>query len=114
MKGRAMFLAAAEDWHDPAVSRRIGGLLGNDLGQMRIQFDAKAYIVEPAYRDDNLGLWVPAAAPPAADSETILEAARAEKSETEPPRMGFPDPPGPAELDDVAGLQAETRRQGRY
>ncbi len=93
MKGRAMFLAAAEDWHDPAVSRRIGGLLGNDLGQMRIQFDAKAYIVEPAYRDDNLGLWVPAAAPPAADSETILEAARAEKSETEPPRGedGEPD-----------------------
>ncbi len=85
-KGRAMFLAAADDWHDPAVSRRIGGLLGNDLGQMRIQFDAKGYIVEPAYRDDNLGLWVPSDAPPAPDSETILEAARVEKSATEPPR----------------------------
>ncbi|MGF1624466.1 MAG: nitric oxide reductase activation protein NorD [Alphaproteobacteria bacterium] len=56
-KGREMFLAVRDQWHDPAVSRRIGGLLGNDLGQMRIQFNAKSYIVEPPYRDDNLGLW---------------------------------------------------------
>jgi hypothetical protein len=90
-KGRAMFLAAADEWHDPTVSRRIGGLLGNDLGQMRIQFDATAYIVEPAYRDDNLGLWIPADAPPEANSETILEAARVEKSETEPPRGDEPN-----------------------
>jgi len=85
-KGRAMFLAAAAEWDDPAVSRRIGGLLGNDLGQMRVQFNAKAYIVEPAYRDDNFGLWIQSGEPPEADSETILEAARAEKSNTEPPR----------------------------
>jgi hypothetical protein len=87
MKGRAMFFTASDEWHDPAISRRIGSLLGNDLGQMRVQFNAKGYIVEPAYRDDHLGLWVPAdAPPPEADSETILEAARAEKSATEPPR----------------------------
>ena len=93
MKGRALFFAAAEEWNDPSVSRRIGGLLGNDLGQMRVQFDAKTYLVEPVYRDDNLGLWVPTDAPPEADSETILEAARANKSETEPPcgHDGEPD-----------------------
>ena len=32
-------------------------LLGNDLGQMRVQFNAKTYVVEPVYRDDGLGLW---------------------------------------------------------
>ncbi len=55
-KGRALFAAA--DLDDPGMSRAIGGLLGNDLGQMRLQFDAKGYVVEPAYRDDNMHLWV--------------------------------------------------------
>jgi len=36
---------------------RLGGLLGNDMGQMRVQFNFKTYVVEPAYRDDNQGLW---------------------------------------------------------
>lgn len=55
VKGRALFAAATLD--DPTISREIGGLLGNDLGQMRIQFNAKTYVVEPAYRDDNMHLW---------------------------------------------------------
>ena len=56
-KGRALFAAAARRWHDPAVSREIGALLGNDIGQMRLQFNPRTYVVEPAYRDDNLALW---------------------------------------------------------
>lgn len=56
-KGRKMFLDAGPHWEDPDDIRRIGVLLGNDLGQMRLQFNSKTYIVEPAYRDDNLGLW---------------------------------------------------------
>ena len=39
------------------MSRSIGMLLGNDLGQMRVQFNFKTYLVEPLYRDDNLFLW---------------------------------------------------------
>ena len=54
-KGKSLFAAA--DLADPTASRRIGGLLGNDLGQMRLQFNARAYVIEPAYRDDGLGLW---------------------------------------------------------
>ena len=54
-KGRALFFAA--DLYDSGISRVIGGLLGNDLGQMRIQFDAKTYVVDPPYRDDNTHLW---------------------------------------------------------
>src|SRR5262249_17359132 len=56
-KGRALFAAAADRRTDPMTSREIGGLLGNDIGQMRLQFNAKSYVVEPVYRDDNLALW---------------------------------------------------------
>jgi nitric oxide reductase NorD protein len=56
-KGRALFAASSDRLQDPSISREIGGLLGNDLGQMRLQFNAKTYVVEPAYRDDNLALW---------------------------------------------------------
>jgi nitric oxide reductase NorD protein len=56
-KGRVMFKAAMPRIEDPAISREIGMLLGNDLGQMRVQFNAKTYVVEPVYRDDGLGLW---------------------------------------------------------
>ncbi len=56
-KGRGMFEARLARLEDPAISREIGMLLGNDLGQMRVQFNAKTYVVEPVYRDDGLGLW---------------------------------------------------------
>jgi nitric oxide reductase NorD protein len=56
-KGRAMFVARLARIEGPAISREIGMLLGNDLGQMRVQFNAKTYVVEPIHRDDGLGLW---------------------------------------------------------
>ena len=56
-KGRMMFAAALPRIGDAAISREIGMLLGNDLGQMRVQFNARTYVVEPLYRDDGLGLW---------------------------------------------------------
>lgn len=57
-KGRMLFEeAAAVDIGSQQLSRDIGGLLGNDIGQMRLQFDAKSYVVQPAYRDDGMGLW---------------------------------------------------------
>ncbi len=43
--------------------REIGSRLGNDLGQMRAQFNAKTYVIEPVYRDDNLFLWIPETPP---------------------------------------------------
>lgn len=57
-KGRTMFaehFATRAD--DPMISRHIGNLLGNDLGQMRVQFNFKTYVIEPLYRDDNLWIW---------------------------------------------------------
>jgi nitric oxide reductase NorD protein len=82
-KGKAMFFDHRSDWEDPAISRSIGGLLGNDIGQMRIQFNAKTYIVQPSYRDDNSGLWDYGEPPPeqAATAETILDSVRIEQRE---------------------------------
>lgn len=57
VKGRNLFQAAQDRLSDPGLSREIGGPLGNDIGQMRLQFDARSYVVEPAYRDDNMALW---------------------------------------------------------
>lgn len=56
-RARGMFYDRRDEWENPAISREIGGLIGNDLGQMRVQFNARTYVVEPPYRDDNLGLW---------------------------------------------------------
>lgn len=69
-KGRRMFMEARERWDDPAISREIGNLLGNELGQLRVQFNAKDYVVQPAYRDDNLGLWA-LDEPPPEEAQTL-------------------------------------------
>ena len=77
-KGRDLFFAERVRWTDPAISRSIGGLLGNDLGQMRVQFNPRTYVVEPAYRDDHQGLWdFPAAAEAAGESLLRIRALRA-------------------------------------
>jgi nitric oxide reductase NorD protein len=56
-KGRELFESRSDQLGDPSMSRAIGMLLGNDLGQMRLQFDFGRYLVEPAYRDDSMFLW---------------------------------------------------------
>jgi nitric oxide reductase NorD protein len=43
----------------PDGMRQAASLLGNDVGQMRMPFNARLYVVEPVYRDDNSHLWVP-------------------------------------------------------
>ena len=60
-KGRALF------WRDvrgdqlavqtPAEVRTVALRLGHDIGQMRLQFNAKTYRPEPAYRDDHRWMW---------------------------------------------------------
>jgi hypothetical protein len=81
-KGRSLFAEAIRaDIGDQQLSRRIGGLLGNDIGQMRLQFDARTYVVQPAYRDDNLGIWDfgPDESQPPVEIEATLEGARIEQ-----------------------------------
>jgi nitric oxide reductase NorD protein len=82
-KGRMMFFDHRSAWDDPLISRKIGGLLGNDLGQMRIQFNPKTYVVEPSYRDDNNGIWDFGDPPPeeAETAETVIDSVRIERRE---------------------------------
>lgn len=57
-KARTLFeQQAAIDLRDVAAFRRIGSVLANDLGQMRLRFEPQQYRVAPAYRDDNSFLW---------------------------------------------------------
>ncbi len=56
-KARAHFHEQRARFQEPGWLRRLGGALGNDLGQMRAQFNARGYAVQPSYRDDNIGLW---------------------------------------------------------
>jgi nitric oxide reductase NorD protein len=81
-KGARLFFDARSTWDDPATSRAIGGLLGNDLGQMRVQFNARTYVVEPLYRDDNAGVWEFAEqSRPTAEGETHYESVRFDRIE---------------------------------
>ena len=57
MKGVRLFHESQRQGNHAQALREIGSQLGNDMGQMRVQFNAKAYLVEPLYRDDNLFLW---------------------------------------------------------
>jgi nitric oxide reductase NorD protein len=56
-KARDAFRALELEASGPQHARQLGNLLGNDLGQMRLPFDAGQYAVEPVYRDDHSGLW---------------------------------------------------------
>ena len=56
-KARRLFYE--NDLTEPSFVRPLGSLLGNDIGQMRLQFNAKTWVIEPLYRDDNTVLWEP-------------------------------------------------------
>lgn len=88
-KGRALFeaMVSAGRLEEPALSREIGNVLGNDLGQMRVQFNAKSFVAEPPYRDDNLGLWEPPDPEdgPQEEIEILLDAARPTPPEEDQP-----------------------------
>jgi nitric oxide reductase NorD protein len=96
-KGRRLFFEQRPYWEDQSMSRALGGLLGNDMGQMRVQFNFKTYVVEPAYRDDNQGVWDfgDMGEPTENDEDVVMQGARLsdgnkgpereEEEQTEPP-----------------------------
>ena len=112
-KGRSLFEAAfSQRPDDQAISQEIARILGHDLGQMRIPFDAKSYFVEPNYRDDGLGLFDLGDSAEADDEtlEILLDAARMQPSDDN--GSDKQDPPGsdvqsarsrPAKPDDGRG-----------
>ncbi len=57
-KARDLFEAqAGKDLRDVESFRKLASVLANDLGQMRVRFNAQAYSDPIAYRDDNSYLW---------------------------------------------------------
>ena len=77
-----MFQDCRDHWDDSSVGRSIGVLLGNDIGQMRVQFNSRTYVVEPPYRDDNLGLWdFGDSAQSHSDTEMLYESVRLEQAD---------------------------------
>ena len=96
-KARALFFHPDHDLAGADGSRRLGSLLGNDVGQMRLSFNAKTYVVEPPYRDNHRLLWdepldaeTPSARHEEADSVERV-APRADSAAPPPERDAKPD-----------------------
>ncbi len=87
-KGRRLFFEQRAYWEDQSISRALGGPLGNDMGQMRVQFNFKTYVVEPAYRDDNQGVWNfgDMAEPSPDEDDVVTQGARLADGEKGPER----------------------------
>ncbi|HWH48432.1 MAG TPA: VWA domain-containing protein [Burkholderiales bacterium] len=85
-KGQRQFFEQRARWDDQAICRVLGGALGNDMGQLRAQFDPKTYVVEPAYRDDNQGIWDfgDAGEPSEDDDSVAMQGARLLDGDKEP------------------------------
>ncbi|MBN9507502.1 MAG: VWA domain-containing protein, partial [Alphaproteobacteria bacterium] len=114
-KGRRLFGERPVAAHDHASIRAIGSVLGNDLGQMRVQFNPRTYVTDPLYRDDNRGLWdFGDAAGNPETAEMLPEAVRVEAEERDDGRgdrqgEAAPDETGRARpvaaLEDEAGIE---------
>ena len=112
-KARGLFWDDRASFQSPALSRRLGSLLGNDLGQMRMSFDARQYVVEPLYRDDHSGLWQqppsPAQAASVGDQESGRQAPPQASAEHRYPEWDYlieRERPGFCELSDTQAPSA--------
>jgi nitric oxide reductase NorD protein len=100
-KGRILFEEQASELENYPRFREIASILANDLGQMRLGFNARLYAVAPAYCDDNTWLWDAASdAPPPPETEVQLQGARMEQAQ----QHG-----GEGALAMAAGASAETK-----
>ena len=59
----------------PARVREAASVLGHDIGQMRLPFNARTYTVSARYRDDNSHLWLPDDEPPRDEAPLNADAA---------------------------------------
>ncbi|MEQ1880951.1 MAG: VWA domain-containing protein [Burkholderiales bacterium] len=115
-KGRRLFFEQRPYWEDQSMSRALGGLLGNDMGQMRVQFNFKTYVVEPAYRDDNQGVWDfgDMGEPSPDDEDVVMQGARLSDGEKGPEREEEEQtepPPGEEEKVKLTAPSRENEQQ---
>lgn len=93
----------------PQTVREAASRLGNDIGQMRLPFNARTYQVHARYRDDNHHLWLP--------SDEDREALTLPDLKDPPEECLPPLPPSPAEWvlgEPVARYPEWDHRIGRY
>jgi nitric oxide reductase NorD protein len=73
--GHTLALRSADD------VRRAASVLGHDIGQMRLPFNATTYAVHATCRDDNSHLWLPDASLPPSDAVLALSTGPASAGE---------------------------------
>ncbi len=56
-RGRRMWLENQHRLDDQQLCVEIANPLANDIGQTRLQFNYKTYVVQPPYRDDHSFMW---------------------------------------------------------
>ena len=56
-RGRRLWAENQLRLNDQNLSIELSGPLANDIGQSRLQFNFKTYVVQPDYRDDHSFLW---------------------------------------------------------
>ncbi len=105
VKARRLFFEATDSGRAPhklapAQLRDLASKLGNDIGQMRLQFNHREYVVEPAYRDDNANLWLQ-------ENETAAQIVASADAAALPPEGARPMPAG--EAPDAAPLLARVQ-----
>ncbi|WP_353859650.1 hypothetical protein [Azospirillum formosense] len=114
-KGQRRFFERPERWDDPEFSLRLGGDLAGDLGKTRVHINARGHRVDPAYRDDNAGLWLYDTSPePPRDADDPLEAVRPEPVEGEGARRNGPPQASPSSAPLAVAETAALRPVARY
>lgn len=83
----ALALRAASTDDQLSALRQAASLLGNDLGQMRLQFNAAAHLPFPCYRDDNAHLWHTDDGTP--EDAPLLQSAQAQSETGEATHQGL-------------------------
>ena len=57
VRGRSMWAENQARLDDQNLSVELANPLANDIGQTRLQFNYKTYVVQPPYRDDHSFMW---------------------------------------------------------
>ena len=57
VRGRGMWAESQARLDDQNLSVELANPLANDIGQTRLQFNYKTYVVQPPYRDDHSFMW---------------------------------------------------------
>ena len=94
-KGRTLFYLDAGlrllALRTPAEVRAAATLLAHDIGQMRLQFNARTYRPAPAYRDDHRWMWAADVSSAAAPSASVAVGRSGDVDDDDEPQVEVAD-----------------------